>query len=81
MCVIVPRRQTGKFKSTGAGCNELVQSKLRTGGSKIKMAEKVNKSYTSFHYHSRINLSPSAEKGGSIEVYDFITQYEIYFMG
>ena len=52
------------------------------------MAEKVNKSYTSFHYHSLMNLcvlyfvmSPSAEKGGSLAVYDFITQYAIYFMG
>ena len=51
------------------------------------MAEKVNKSYTSFHYHSIINLrafyfvmSPSAE-GGSLAVYDFITQYAMYFMG
>ena len=54
------------------------------------MAEKVNKSYTSFYYHSLINLcvfylscdlSPSAEKGGSLAFYDFITQYAIYFMG
>ena len=26
-------------------------------------------------------MSPSAEKGGIIAVYDFITQYAIYFMG
>ena len=52
------------------------------------MAEKVNKSYTSYDYHSIINLcaflfvmSPSAEKGGSLAVYDFITQYSICFMG
>ena len=47
------------------------------------MAEKVNKSYTSFHYHSLINVcvSPSAEKDGHLAVYDFITQYAIYFMG
>ena len=41
------------------------------------MAEKVNKSYISYDYHSIINLcaflfvmSPSAEKGGSLAVYD-----------
>ena len=53
------------------------------------MAEKVNKSYASFHYHSLINLcvyilsviSPSPEKDGNLAVYDFITQYAIYFMG
>ena len=51
------------------------------------MAEKVNKSCTSYHYHSIINvcnlfvMSPSAEKGGNIAVYYFITQYVIYFMG
>ena len=51
------------------------------------MAEKVNKSYTSYHYHSIINvcilfvMSPGAEKGGNIAVYDFITQYASYFMG
>ena len=26
-------------------------------------------------------MSPGAEKGGSVVVYDFITQYVIYFMG
>ena len=51
------------------------------------MAEKVNKTCTSLHYHSLINLcvcylpSPGAEKGGSVVVYGFITQYVIYFMG
>ena len=51
------------------------------------MAENVNKSYTSFHYHSLINvcvffaMSPSAEKGGNIAFYDLNTQYAIYFMG
>ena len=53
------------------------------------MAEKVNKTCTSLHYHSLINvcvcvlfaMSPGAEKGGSLVVYDFITQYVIYFMG
>ena len=49
------------------------------------MAEKVNKTCTSLHYHSLINLlfamTPGTEKGGSVVVYDFITQYVIYFMG
>ena len=47
------------------------------------MAEKVNKTNTSFHHHSLINLcvlfvmSPGAEKHGSIVVYDFIMQYDL----
>ena len=51
------------------------------------MAEKVNKSYLlslPFHYKHVCILfvmSPSAEKGGNIAVYDFITQYAICFMG
>ena len=47
------------------------------------MTEKVNKTYTSFHNHSIIKLTMSlgAEKGGSVVVYGFITQYVIYFMG
>ena len=51
------------------------------------MAEKEHKFYTSFHYHSLINLcvlfvmSPGAQKRGSVVVYDFITQFVIYFMG
>ena len=48
------------------------------------MAEKINKTYTSFQYKLvciLLVMSPSAEKGGSLAVYDFITQYAIYFMG
>ena len=47
------------------------------------MAEKVNKS-DPFPYKLLcilFVLSPRAEKGGNIAVYDFITQYAIYFMG
>ena len=42
------------------------------------MAEKVNKTYTSFHYHSLVFvcvlfvMSPGAEKRGSVVVYDFL---------
>ena len=52
------------------------------------MAEKVNKSYTSYHYHSIINMCVfylschlAQRRAENIAVYDFITQYAIYFMG
>ena len=51
------------------------------------MAEKVNKSYTSFHYHSLINfcvlylLCHLAQRRAETLQYDFMTQYAIYFMG
>ena len=47
------------------------------------MAEKVNKTYTSFHYHVCILfvMSLGAENDGSVALYDFITQYVIYIMG
>ena len=75
-------KHTGKCKSTGASCNALVQIKLRT-----EVAEKVNKTCTSLHYNSLINvcvlfaMSLGAEKGGSVVGYDFISQFVIYFMG
>ena len=71
----------GAGKSTGAGCNELVQTKLRTGVSKK------GKTYTSFHYRSLINvcvlfLSPGTQyRGSSVAGYGFITHHVIYFMG
>ena len=51
------------------------------------MAEKVNKTYTSFYYHSLklgcilLVMLLGAENDGSVAVYDLITQYVIYFMG
>ena len=52
------------------------------------MSEKVNKTCTSlqlsFPYkfvRVLFAMSPGAEKGGSVVVYDFITQYVIHFMG
>ena len=52
------------------------------------MAEKVNKTYYLFSISIPYKLvcilfvmSPSAEESGSLAVYDFVTQYAIYFMG
>ena len=47
------------------------------------MAEKVNKTYTSFHYHVCILfvMSLGAENDGSVAVYDFITQYVSISLG
>ena len=50
------------------------------------MAENVNKSYTSCHYHSLINLcvfylSSHIAQRRAEALHDFITQYSIYFMG
>ena len=52
------------------------------------MAEKVNKPYTSFHYHSRINLVVfylschlAQRTTEALQFMIFITQYVIYFLG